>query len=560
MAQTGHAVRVTLTSRTFEVLAAFTPGRRSQRLADLAAATGLPLTTTHRIVGDLLRCGALERDPDGSLHVGLRLWEIGSLAPRGNALRDAALPFLEDLYVATARTSSSPSARARERLRRTPHRPRRRHRHDPGGHPLPTGLHRRRTGPPGPRPRGRPGGRPRPARPTLDAAHRHRPGRLRAALAEVRRTGVAVSDREVTPDAVSVAAPVRGPDGDVVAAVSLVVHSAGRLPRRPRSRRPRRRPRHLPGWALRLPLCGTSSGATPRPPRKVPSASHRLPPHRRDEQEDPRDRARRPRARDRQDLPAPAQRLVRRSVGPRGHREGPHGPHRRRPAPGPLPHPGRTPRRPRRRLLAPARTPVPGQARRPRRHPVPLPRPAVQRRRPLHRHARPAHRQPQRPRHLPPRRRALPLRLGLARRPPPRRRRPHPRHAPDGLPRVGRRRPHHRSALQLPAHPRQPHGPHPRGVRPRLQHRSGRTVRERVHHPPRGRRQRHRHPLDARRRTAAVLAQEHARQVPRFSGRVDRWQIIHYYAPSTICIDVGVAEPAPEPPRATAPAASTATS
>lgn len=29
---------------------------------------------------------------------------------------------------------------------------------------------------------------------------------------------------------------------------------------------------------------------------------------------------------------------------------------------------------------------------------------------------------------------------------------------------------------------------------------------------------------------------------PGFSGRVDRWQIIHYYAPSTICIDVGVAK------------------
>lgn len=28
---------------------------------------------------------------------------------------------------------------------------------------------------------------------------------------------------------------------------------------------------------------------------------------------------------------------------------------------------------------------------------------------------------------------------------------------------------------------------------------------------------------------------------PDFDGRVDRWQIIHYYAPSTICIDVGVA-------------------
>ncbi len=29
---------------------------------------------------------------------------------------------------------------------------------------------------------------------------------------------------------------------------------------------------------------------------------------------------------------------------------------------------------------------------------------------------------------------------------------------------------------------------------------------------------------------------------PDFEGHVDRWQIIHYYAPSTICIDVGVAK------------------
>jgi DNA-binding IclR family transcriptional regulator len=43
-------------------------------------------------------------------------------------------------------------------------------------------------------------------------------------LAEVRRTGCAVSDRQITDDALSVAAPVRGPRGDVVAAVSVVVH------------------------------------------------------------------------------------------------------------------------------------------------------------------------------------------------------------------------------------------------------------------------------------------------------------------------------------------------
>ncbi len=48
------------------------------------------------------------------------------------------------------------------------------------------------------------------------------PGRLRRVLAEVRRTGFAVSDRQVTDDAVSVAAPIRSGDR-VVAALSVVV-------------------------------------------------------------------------------------------------------------------------------------------------------------------------------------------------------------------------------------------------------------------------------------------------------------------------------------------------
>jgi DNA-binding IclR family transcriptional regulator len=49
------------------------------------------------------------------------------------------------------------------------------------------------------------------------------PARLRSTLADVRRTGVAISDRQVTDDAVSVAVPVRGTRDEVVAALSLVV-------------------------------------------------------------------------------------------------------------------------------------------------------------------------------------------------------------------------------------------------------------------------------------------------------------------------------------------------
>jgi len=50
------------------------------------------------------------------------------------------------------------------------------------------------------------------------------PHRLRAALADTRARGYVISDRQVTMDAVSVAAPIHGAEGDLVAAVSLVVH------------------------------------------------------------------------------------------------------------------------------------------------------------------------------------------------------------------------------------------------------------------------------------------------------------------------------------------------
>ena len=43
----------------------------------------------------------LERGDDGRYRIGLRMWELGALAPRGLGLREAALPFMEDLYEVT---------------------------------------------------------------------------------------------------------------------------------------------------------------------------------------------------------------------------------------------------------------------------------------------------------------------------------------------------------------------------------------------------------------------------------------------------------------------------
>jgi DNA-binding IclR family transcriptional regulator len=70
-------------------------------LTELSARAGVPLSTTLRLVRQLVAIGALERDDGGSYAIGLTLLEIASLAPRGHGLRAIALPFMEDLHRAT---------------------------------------------------------------------------------------------------------------------------------------------------------------------------------------------------------------------------------------------------------------------------------------------------------------------------------------------------------------------------------------------------------------------------------------------------------------------------
>ena len=70
-------------------------------LSQLAGRAGLPLTTTHRLVADLVEGGALERRPDGAYVVGRRMWALGLLAPVSLGLRDVSLPFLQDLSATT---------------------------------------------------------------------------------------------------------------------------------------------------------------------------------------------------------------------------------------------------------------------------------------------------------------------------------------------------------------------------------------------------------------------------------------------------------------------------
>jgi DNA-binding IclR family transcriptional regulator len=217
-----------LTTKTLAVLGAFSTAQPRLSLSEVSRRTGLALTTAHRIVGDLVAWGALERTDAGEYQLGLRLWEIASLAPRGVPLRDVALPIMEDLYEAT---HENVQLAVRDHLdmvyveRLT------------GRNAVPVLT--------------RVGGRfamhatgvglvllahaPTAVQEEVLGASLRRwtprtvtdPAQLRAILAEVRRTDVAVTDRQVTPDAVSVACPVRGADDSVVAALSVVFHAEG---------------------------------------------------------------------------------------------------------------------------------------------------------------------------------------------------------------------------------------------------------------------------------------------------------------------------------------------
>jgi DNA-binding IclR family transcriptional regulator len=88
-------------SKVVSLLDAFGPTNPEMSLADLARISGLPVSTTYRLASELVEWGGLERAEPAGYSIGMRLWEIGTLAPRGGTLRDVALPFMQDLYEAT---------------------------------------------------------------------------------------------------------------------------------------------------------------------------------------------------------------------------------------------------------------------------------------------------------------------------------------------------------------------------------------------------------------------------------------------------------------------------
>ena len=93
----------TVTSKVMAIFAAFEDAPASLSLSQIAAAADVPLPTAHRLVGELVQWGALEKESSGRYTIGMRLWEVAQLA--GRQLRETARPFLQDLFSLTQETS-----------------------------------------------------------------------------------------------------------------------------------------------------------------------------------------------------------------------------------------------------------------------------------------------------------------------------------------------------------------------------------------------------------------------------------------------------------------------
>ncbi|MER1996155.1 MAG: IclR family transcriptional regulator [Arthrobacter sp.] len=211
-----------MAERIVRMISAFDAERPAMPVATLARRAGLPLSTAHRLAGELVSLGLLQRADSGELRLGLRLWELASRSSSALDLRQVAMPFMEDIQAVirqhtqlsvlqedevlfierlSSRGSVSNFAKVAGRLPLhisssgmvlMAHSPK---------HVQEAFLSRHRAEPP----------------PFPDAKT------LRAQWAEIRREGCATLPGVVDPDTTGIAVPVFGPHGSAVAALGVVV-------------------------------------------------------------------------------------------------------------------------------------------------------------------------------------------------------------------------------------------------------------------------------------------------------------------------------------------------
>ncbi len=90
-------------ARAVALLDAFTAEEHDLGLAELVRRTGLPKSSAHRMLGELVSLRLLERTGSG-YRLGGRLFELGMRASVERGLTEVAIPYMEDLYERTHET------------------------------------------------------------------------------------------------------------------------------------------------------------------------------------------------------------------------------------------------------------------------------------------------------------------------------------------------------------------------------------------------------------------------------------------------------------------------
>lgn len=89
-----------VTSRALALLGTFDSQHSVQTLSAMARRAGLPVATAHRLAGELVAWGGLEKRR-GEYRVGQRIWRLGLLAPAQQNIAEVAAPFMQDVLFVT---------------------------------------------------------------------------------------------------------------------------------------------------------------------------------------------------------------------------------------------------------------------------------------------------------------------------------------------------------------------------------------------------------------------------------------------------------------------------
>lgn len=99
-AAAGESPHESVLQRANLLLDAFGPQHRYLTLSSIVMRTGLPKSTVHRTAQQMTALGWLTYE-NGKYSLGTRMFELAGLSSVRHELREAALPYMEDLYEAT---------------------------------------------------------------------------------------------------------------------------------------------------------------------------------------------------------------------------------------------------------------------------------------------------------------------------------------------------------------------------------------------------------------------------------------------------------------------------